>query len=80
MAKSIVENGDKLTTLEDWNNGAVVMWYIVDGASYNDPFGRKPQYQVWNMDKRCYVGSDMKAAYNDFDKQKEERSASYALL
>ena len=68
MAKMIVESGDELWTLE--KSGDVQMWYIKDHESYNDPFGRQPQYQVWNGDKRCYVGSNRKLAYADFDKQK----------
>lgn len=64
IAESIVQRGDKLYTLE--SIGDVVMWYILDHASYNDPCGRLPQYQVWQGDKRGYVGSDRKAAYKDF--------------
>lgn len=80
MAESIVKQGDKLWTLERAHNDAVVMWYIVDGASYNDPFGRKPQYQVWFEDKRKYVGPDRNLAYADFNKQKEEWIYAYALV
>lgn len=81
MAESIVKQGDTLWTIERFNDGdAVVMWYIVDGKSHNDPFGRKPQYQVWFEDKRCYVGSDRNLAYADFNKQKEEWIYAYACV
>lgn len=69
MAESIVKQGDELWTLE--RSGRVVMWYIKDHESYNDPLGRKPQYQVWNGDKRCYVGSDRESAYTDYRNQIE---------
>lgn len=64
IAESIVERGDTLYTLESC--GDVVMWYILDHASYNDPYGRLPQYQVWQGDKRFYVGSNRKDAYADY--------------
>ena len=79
MAESIVKSGDELWTIERDENTDVVMWYIKDHESYNDPFGRQPQYQVWNGDKRCYVGSDRHCAYADFEKQKEEVIANWAL-
>ena len=80
MAEMIVQNGDKLCRLEDFSGGAVVMWYIVDGKSYNNPLGRLPQYQVWKMDKRCYVGTDRHEAYADFAKQKDSFIADHALI
>ena len=70
MAQMIAEKGDDLYTLEAYAGGAVVMWYIKDHESYNDPLGRVPQYQVWNGDKRCYVGANRQEAYADFEKQK----------
>ena len=80
MAESIVAQGDTLWTIERAHNDAVVMWYIVDGASHNDPLGRQPQYQVWFEDKRCYVGSNRDLAYADFNKQKEEWVYTYACV
>lgn len=75
MAEMIVEQKDELWTIESYADGAVVMWYIKD--YYRE---KQPQYQVWYMDKRCYVGTDRKSAYADFAKQKEEFIASYALI
>jgi hypothetical protein len=75
MAKMIVEQGDELHTLEKYSDGAVEMWYIID--RYRE---KQPQYQVWNMDKRCYIGTNRKNAYADFAKQKEEFIACWALI
>ena len=80
MAEVIAEQGDELWTLESYADGAVVMWYIKDHASKDDPHGRLPQYQVWNMDKRKYVGTNRKEAYADFEKQKQEFIADYAMV
>lgn len=80
MAEMIAEQGDELWTLESYADGAVVMWYIKDRKSYNDPLGRLPQYQVWKMDKRCYVGTNRNEAYADFEKQKQEFIADYAMV
>lgn len=80
MAEMIVEQGDELWTLESYADGAVVMWYIKDHESYNDPHGRLPQYQVWKGDKRKYVGTNREEAYADFEKQKQEYIADYALI
>ena len=62
MAEMIIEQGDMLYRLEHDDNTNVEMWLIRDHASYNDPFGRADQYQVWKGDKRSYVGSNMKCA------------------
>ena len=81
MAKMIADSGDELWELERF--GEVGMWYIKDKSSYNDPLGREPQYQVWNGEKRCYVGSNRTEAYADFEKQKksnEEFIANWALI
>ena len=77
MAEMIAEQGDELWTLESYADGAVVMWYIKDRKSYNDPYGRKPQYQVWKENKRCYVGTSREEAYADFERQKNEFIADY---
>lgn len=74
MAESIVKQGDTLHKIEDFNDGTIVMWLIYD------PCGRKPQYQVWDGDKRGYVGSDSDSAYADFNKRKDEWIASWALI
>ena len=34
-----------------------------------DPFGRAPIYHVWKGDKWIYCGPDMRAAYNEYEKQ-----------
>ena len=80
MAESIVKHGDMLCTIERYADGAVEMWLIRDHTSYNDPLGRADQFQVWRGDKRCYVGSNRQAAYADFEKQKQEFIADYALI
>lgn len=80
MAEMIAKSGDELWTLESYAEGAVVMWYIKDHTSYNDPLGRLPQYQVWKGDKRKYVGTNRHEAYADFEKQKDEFIMEVALV
>ena len=80
MAEAIAEQGDKLHLLESYSNGAVVLWYIVDGKSYNDPYGMLPQYQVWFGDKRKYVGSDRNAAYKAYQDAKDNFIMMMALI
>ena len=68
MAESIVTKGDMLYEME--HDGDVCLWLIRDHESYNDPFGRPDQYQVWKGDKRCYVGPNIQYAYADYNKQR----------
>ena len=77
IAEMIAEQGDELWTLESYADGAVVMWYIKDHTSKDDPYGRLPQYQVWKENKRCYVGTNRNEAYADFERQKQEFMADY---
>ena len=79
MAEVITEQGDKLVTLEDFNDGFIVIWVIYDRKSAGDPFGRAPQYQVWRGDQRCYVGSNMNEAYADFNRIKDDFIAAWAM-
>lgn len=80
MAEAIAEQGDELWTLENYADGAVVMWYIKDHESKDDPFGRLPQYQVWFGDKRKYVGSDRNAAYKSYQDAKDNFLMMMALI
>lgn len=80
MAEMIIAQGDELWTIEKDDGKDIVMWYIKDHASRNDPYGREPQYQVWSGNKRCYVGSNRQNAYADFKHQQEEFIASWALI
>lgn len=68
MAEMIAEQGNELWTIEHDDEADVRMWYIKDKASYNDPHGRLPQYQIWKGDKRRYVGTNMQEAYADYEK------------
>lgn len=72
IAQSILESGDQLWLLEHTKDDRVQLWMVKDHESYNDPYGRLPIYQVWNGDKRCYVGTNQAEAYNDYGKQVRE--------
>ena len=80
MAESIINQGDLLFVIEKDNESDVQMWLIRDHESYGDPFGRADQYQVWNGDKRCYVGSNKESAYADYRHQIDEFVADWALI
>ena len=68
MAESIAKDNE-LWLLESYDNERVIIWYIKDKSSYNNPLGRLPQFQVWNEDKRCFVGTSQKEAYAEYRKQ-----------
>ena len=64
MYDMITGQGDDLHVLE--KNGEIELWIVYDHESKGDPFGRAPLYQLWNADKRVFVGANRRLAYEEY--------------